>query len=117
VGNATAQLDELPQQNASLVAEAAAASRVLADQSQGLTDTMSRYRVAGRRSHDEAVARVKNAVDFYKATAATRRSRNREEARLLAGRRRPDLQRRYLRAVAIRRPRTRMGSAGAVSPL
>jgi methyl-accepting chemotaxis protein len=46
VGNAIAQMDELTQQNASLVAEAAAASRVLAEQSQGLTDTMSRYRVA-----------------------------------------------------------------------
>jgi methyl-accepting chemotaxis protein len=53
VGNAITQMDVLTQQNAALVSQAAAASRVLAEQSQGLSDTMSRYQVAanvGRRA-------------------------------------------------------------------
>ena len=50
VGNAITQMDELTHQNAALVAEAAEASRVLAEQSQGLTDLMDRYRVAAGRA-------------------------------------------------------------------
>jgi methyl-accepting chemotaxis protein len=51
VGNAITQMDELTQQNATLVATAATASRVLAEQSQGLTDMMNRYRVAEGREN------------------------------------------------------------------
>jgi methyl-accepting chemotaxis protein len=47
VSDAVAKMDELTQQNAALVEEAAAASRVLADQSGSLSEMMSRYRVAG----------------------------------------------------------------------
>jgi methyl-accepting chemotaxis protein len=47
VGTAVAKMDELTQQNAAMVEEAAAASRVLADQSANLSEMMSRYRVAG----------------------------------------------------------------------
>jgi methyl-accepting chemotaxis protein len=50
VGNAITQIDELTHQNAALVAEAAEASRVLAEQSQSLTDLMDRYRVAAGRA-------------------------------------------------------------------
>ncbi len=46
VGAAITQMDELTQQNAALVEEAAAASHVLAEQSQNLSELMSRYRVA-----------------------------------------------------------------------
>jgi methyl-accepting chemotaxis protein len=47
VGEAVAKMDELTQQNAALVEESAAASRVLADQSGSLSTLMSRYLVAG----------------------------------------------------------------------
>jgi methyl-accepting chemotaxis protein len=47
VGEAVAKMDELTQQNAALVEESAAASRVLADQSGSLSKLMGRYRVAG----------------------------------------------------------------------
>jgi methyl-accepting chemotaxis protein len=57
VGDAVAKMDELTQQNAALVEEAAAASRVLADQSGSLSEMMSRYRVAG----DVTSARSKGA--------------------------------------------------------
>jgi methyl-accepting chemotaxis protein len=45
VGKAVTQMDELTQQNAALVEEAAAASKSLADQAGELHETMSRYRV------------------------------------------------------------------------
>ncbi len=45
VGKAITQMDELTQQNAALVEEAAAASKLLADQAGELHETMSRYRV------------------------------------------------------------------------
>src|SRR5271166_2903461 len=49
VGNAITQMDQLTHENAALVAEAAEASRVLAEQSQSLTDLMDRYRVSAGR--------------------------------------------------------------------
>ncbi len=45
VGRAITQMDELTQQNAALVEEAAAASQSLAEQAAELNETMSRYRV------------------------------------------------------------------------
>jgi methyl-accepting chemotaxis protein len=45
VGGAVAKMDELTQQNAALVEQAAAASQALADQSNSLSDMMSRYKV------------------------------------------------------------------------
>ena len=45
VGKAITQMDELTQQNAALVEEAAAASKLLADQAGELHETMNRYRV------------------------------------------------------------------------
>jgi methyl-accepting chemotaxis protein len=45
VSKAVTQMDELTQQNAALVEEAAAASKLLADQAGELHETMSRYRV------------------------------------------------------------------------
>jgi methyl-accepting chemotaxis protein len=45
VGNAVAKMDELTQQNAALVEEAAAASQTLAEQSNGLRTMMNRYQV------------------------------------------------------------------------
>jgi methyl-accepting chemotaxis protein len=47
VGKAIMQMDELTQQNAALVEEAAAASKSLADQAGELHETMNRYRVEG----------------------------------------------------------------------
>jgi methyl-accepting chemotaxis protein len=47
VGAAMAKLDELTQQNAALVDEAAAASNQLAEQSGSLNELMSRYQVKG----------------------------------------------------------------------
>jgi methyl-accepting chemotaxis protein len=56
VGKAITQMDELTQQNAALVEEAAAASQSLAEQAGALHETMSRYRVdAGQ---DSAAAQV-----------------------------------------------------------
>jgi len=46
VGSAVSKMDEMTQQNVALVEEAAAASRVLADQSANLKAMMGRYRVA-----------------------------------------------------------------------
>ena len=46
VGRAVTQMDELTQQNAALVEEAAAASKALADSSGALNQMVSRYRVA-----------------------------------------------------------------------
>jgi methyl-accepting chemotaxis protein len=45
VGRAVTQMDELTQQNAALVEEAAAASKALADSAGALNEMMSRYRV------------------------------------------------------------------------
>jgi methyl-accepting chemotaxis protein len=45
VGSAVAKMDELTQQNAALVEQAAAASQALAEQSNSLSTMMSRYRV------------------------------------------------------------------------
>ncbi len=61
VGNAITQMDELTHQNAALVAEAADASRVLAEQSQSLTDLMDRYRVSAGRA-DAAAPRMARVV-------------------------------------------------------
>jgi methyl-accepting chemotaxis protein len=41
------QLDELTQQNAALVEQAAAASQSMAEQARALNDSMAKYRVAG----------------------------------------------------------------------
>ena len=63
VGKAVTQMDELTQQNAALVEEAAAASKSLADQAGELHETMSRYRVdagpgpAAKQSEHRAVPR------------------------------------------------------------
>jgi methyl-accepting chemotaxis protein len=50
VNKAVMQLDEMTQQNAALVEEATAASGSIADQSQALSDTMSRYQVTSLNS-------------------------------------------------------------------
>ena len=50
VGNAITQMDQLTHENASLVGQAAEASRILAEQSQSLTDLMDRYRVSAGRA-------------------------------------------------------------------
>jgi len=75
VGSAISKMDELTQQNAALVGEAAAASRVLADQSSSLSTMMSRYRVAD----DAASAKTKTKTMSGSGTAerAERRSANR----------------------------------------
>ncbi len=54
VGNAITQMDQLTHENASLVAQAAEASRVLAEQSESLTDLMDRYRVSAGRGDTKA---------------------------------------------------------------
>ncbi len=46
VNKAVMQLDEMTQQNAALVEQATAASRSMADQSQALSDTLMKYRMA-----------------------------------------------------------------------
>jgi methyl-accepting chemotaxis protein len=61
VGKAITQMDELTQQNAALVEEAAAASKLLADQAGELHETMSRYRVdagSGRAAPPEQRAAI-----------------------------------------------------------
>jgi methyl-accepting chemotaxis protein len=47
VNRAVMQMDELTQQNGTLVEEARAASRAMAEQARNLTDMMERYRVSG----------------------------------------------------------------------
>jgi methyl-accepting chemotaxis protein len=47
VGGTISQLDEITQQNAALVEEAASASEALASQAQALDEMMARYKVAG----------------------------------------------------------------------
>jgi len=45
------QMDELTQQNASLVEEATASSQAMSGQARALYEMMSRYRVSGETAH------------------------------------------------------------------
>jgi methyl-accepting chemotaxis protein len=56
VGKAVTQMDELTQQNASLVEEATAASKALADQASSLSSLLARYRVGAERGAEETRA-------------------------------------------------------------
>jgi len=79
VGSAVTKMDELTQQNAALVEEATAASRVLADQSSNLSEMMSRYRVAGN-------AAATSAPETAAASSAGRSVERRRADRPWAGR-------------------------------
>ncbi|HYM42511.1 MAG TPA: methyl-accepting chemotaxis protein [Steroidobacteraceae bacterium] len=61
VGGAVSKMDEMTQQNVALVEEAAAASRVLADQSANLRMMMSRYRLAEEPARSSASPRTVSA--------------------------------------------------------
>jgi methyl-accepting chemotaxis protein len=56
VGGAVTRIDELTQQNAAMVEEAAAASQALAEQSNGLSQMMSRYTVGAVAAKPRRVA-------------------------------------------------------------
>jgi methyl-accepting chemotaxis protein len=58
VNKAVMQLDEMTQQNAALVEQATAASKSMADQSQALSDILSKYSVAGGSKAGAAPKRV-----------------------------------------------------------
>jgi methyl-accepting chemotaxis protein len=60
VNKAVMQLDQMTQQNAALVEEASAASQSMAEQSQALSDVMSRYQVAESRSMGTAPSRPRS---------------------------------------------------------
>ena len=53
------QLDEMTQQNAALVEEATAASKSMADQSQALSDVMSKFEVASPPASVRSAAPVR----------------------------------------------------------
>ena len=59
VGKAVMQMDQVTQQNAALVEEAAAASRSIVDQAQALNDLVARYQVDGDGSGTVVVAQPK----------------------------------------------------------
>ena len=58
VNKAVMQLDDMTQQNAALVEQATAASKAMADQSQGLNDLMSRFDVGVASPAAAAAQRV-----------------------------------------------------------
>ena len=59
VNNAITQMDELTQQNAALVEEAAVASESLSEQAQSMTELMSQFQV-GTASNDSAAPAVQH---------------------------------------------------------
>ncbi|MET3230688.1 UNVERIFIED_ORG: methyl-accepting chemotaxis protein [Burkholderia sp. 1263] len=74
VGRAVTQMDEVTQQNAALVEQAAAAAASLQDQARRLRDTVSAFRVNGA----DAVAERPAAVAAHRVTAAVQAGPKRE---------------------------------------
>ena len=69
VNRAVAQLDEMTQQNATLVEQASAAARSMADNASGLTDTMSFFqRSTGADKHPQ---RDRQALDSHQTSSCT----------------------------------------------
>src|SRR6185369_15643445 len=73
VNKAVAQMEEMTQQNASLVEEANAASHSMADQARTLNDMMARYRVSDARAARTAAAPKSGAVARLDRRSVARR--------------------------------------------